>query len=90
MPWVSFHAHEFEYTAGVPVEFESSPGALRVFCGTCGTSLANRRLDKPNEIVVSICSFDPPRAFTPDAHIWGSEMLPWVRLSDNLPVRPHE
>ena len=88
--WVSFHVQEFEYIAGAPVEFESSPGALRIFCPVCGTSLGNRRPDKADEIVITTCTLDQPDDFAPDMHIWGSEMLSWVQLADGLTVRAYE
>jgi hypothetical protein len=88
--WVSFRVEEFEYTAGAPAEYESSPGALRAFCSVCGTSLGNRRVDRPEEIVISICSLDQPETVAPGLHIWGSEQLPWVRLADGLPVNANE
>jgi hypothetical protein len=90
VPWISFHVGEFAYTKGVPREHSSSPRVVREFCGDCGTSLTNHSEDKPDEIVVTICSLDEPESVRPAMHIWTSEQLPWVRLADGLSVRSHE
>jgi len=90
VPWVSFHADEFTYTKGVPTEHLSSPRVVREFCGDCGTSLTNRNDDKPEEIVVTICSLDEPEAVQPEIHIWTRERLHWVHLADELSERVHE
>jgi hypothetical protein len=33
---------------------------------------------------VTLASMDDPTAFTPTAHIWVLEKLPWVTLADGL------
>lgn len=78
--WVSFHASQFDYSGEIPAEYESSPGVYRSFCNHCGTSMTNRNDDRPDEMVVNVCTLDNPSAITPDKHIWVSKRLPWVDI----------
>ena len=39
VPWLHLDAAQLAFTAGTPVEFESSPSVKRTFCGRCGTPL---------------------------------------------------
>ncbi len=66
MAWAAFRRSEFAITAGNPTAYESSPGMVRTFCGRCGTSLTGLDARVPDEIYVSLGSFDdaeelPPR-----------------------------
>ena len=84
MAWAAYHRAGFVLTEGEPVDYVSSPGVTRIFCGRCGTSLtlADERFP---EICVAIASFDEPEAIMPDIHIWRSHRLSWLETSDDLP-----
>ncbi len=58
MGWATFRRGEFAITAGNPTAYESSPGVVRTFCGRCGTSLTGLDDRVPDEIYVSLGSFD--------------------------------
>jgi len=86
LPFVTFPFDRFEFTLGKPADFHSSPPVTRSFCGRCGTPLSYRHNDYADEIDVMTCSFDDPEAFPPSYHIWVSQKLSWVKLSDGLPA----
>jgi len=85
VPWSYVNADDFAFTAGKPVEYNSSPSLTRTFCGRCGTPLTNWRAEYGPTIHVTTCSFDDPDAFPPAAHCWTSHQLRWVKLTDGLP-----
>ena len=84
MAWAAYDRAGFVLTEGKPVDYASSPGVTRTFCGRCGTSLtlADERFP---EIYVAIASFDEPEAIMPEFHIWRAHRLSWVETSDDLP-----
>ena len=85
--WFSLLTPELRYVKGEPKTFASSEQAHRAFCPDCGTGLTYQNNDTKNEIDVSICTLDDPAAMPPAEHVWAQRQLPWVHLSDGLPVR---
>ena len=85
VPWIHLDASTFTYTAARPVEYASSAGVTRTFCGQCGTPLTYRKASYGPMLDVTTCSLDDPDAFPPMAHFWASHALRWLRLSDELP-----
>ncbi len=83
--WATFPSGGFRVTHGELARFASSPGVVRGFCPTCGTPLTYARADTPDEIDLLLATLDDPGRLTPAYHIWVSERLPWVSLSDGLP-----
>ena len=86
-PMVAWATFEKEYVnlprAGVQ-RVASSSGVLRGHCPRCGTSLTYENARRPGEIDMTLASMDDPAAFTPSAHIWVLEKLPWVTLAGGL------
>lgn len=72
--------------SGTPAVYESSPGAVREFCGACGTGLFYRN---PQALpgLVDICSgtLDDPAAQPPGAQIMVKHRLPWTKGMTDLP-----
>jgi len=83
--WATFPRAAFAFTAGVPVELRATPRAVRELCATCGTALTFRESARPNSVDVTVGSMDRPDLVVPDAHIWTSSQLPWLRVADDLP-----
>ncbi len=54
-----------------PAAYQSSPGAERLYCKTCGSPIAYRGEGSPTEINMVLGAFDSPQQFTPteDCHI---------------------
>lgn len=65
--------------------YESSPGVIRQFCGTCGTPVAFQGEKWPGEIHLHIGFLDHPEALQPKVHVQWAERLPNVPLGDDLP-----
>lgn len=82
--WTVFPAHAFAFVAGKPVEFESSPGVMRGFCGQCGTPLTYRRLVETGTIDVTTATLDAADDYAPSKEIWVAEKLSWERLNDDM------
>ncbi len=88
LPFVGVPARAFRLTRGTPVDYASSPGVTRSFCGRCGSPLTYRRTDLPDELDVMTVSLDDPAAAPPAFHVWTSEALGWDRLAGDLPAHP--
>ncbi|GAA0708307.1 GFA family protein [Dokdonella soli] len=86
--WAVFPASAFEFIAGSPVRFRSSPSVVRSFCGTCGTSLAWQHDARPETMDVTTASLDHPDDFAPTCEIWIEHKLAWEALSASLPHYP--
>ncbi len=39
-----------------------------------------------DEVDVTVCSFDQPTTVAPTDHTWVEDVLPWIRLADDLPI----
>lgn len=65
--------------------FASSPGVLRSFCSTCGTSLSYESERWPEDIHLMVGAFDEPERLTPQFHIFFDDRLPWEEAVDALP-----
>ena len=86
VPWITVNSDDFVFTAGQPIEYNSSPPATRTFCGRCGTPLTFRHTSYENKkIDVTTVTLDDPEAFPPEGHTWASQKLTWMRLADGLP-----
>ena len=83
--WFSVPSEGFRIAQGEPVGYQSSPGAVRSFCGRCGTALTCQRDDLRGEIDITVCSLDDPEALTPEDHTYVRSRLRWVLTSDGLP-----
>jgi len=70
------------------VEYQSSPGKHRFFCGTCGCSIYLRAEHRPGMIFVRAGSLDDDPHMKPQAHFWTSVKAPWHDITDSLPQHP--
>ncbi|HEX8237680.1 MAG TPA: GFA family protein [Abditibacteriaceae bacterium] len=70
------------------VEYESSPGVYRVFCGQCGSPLFSKRDAMPETIRVRIGTLDTPIESKPTAHIFVADKANWFDIRDEAPQFP--
>lgn len=68
--------------------YHSSAKVTRSFCGDCGTPLSFETEVFPEETHLYAVTLDDPTLYSPTAHIFWSERLPWVRVADDLPKHP--
>jgi len=72
-----------------PVEFRSSPIAVRSHCGICGTPL-HLAYDGQNEVGLAIGSMDAPQGLRPSHHYGAEARLSWVDIGPALPSKDTE
>jgi hypothetical protein len=68
--------------------YESSPGIWRVFCGSCGGSLAFRQDAAPEKDVLLLGAFDDPSKIEIHDnvnHIFAERELAWLHVDDGFP-----
>ena len=65
--------------------FSSSKPVRRSFCRECGTPTSFETEIFPDETHLYAVTLDDVSFYQPTAHIFWSERLPWVQLSDDLP-----
>ena len=80
----------FEIVSGEDrlVEYRSSPGKHRFFCGTCGCHIYSALEQRPGTISVRAGSLDDDPHMKPQAHFWTSMKAPWHDIADSLPQYP--
>lgn len=83
--WVSVEPDRFGFTAGTPRRHRSSGGAVRQFCGDCGTPVAFRPDPLQAFVDVPVTTLDDPEAMPPQYHIWTQSRLSWFDTADSLP-----
>ncbi len=83
--WGTFRTAMFEVVSGSPVSNRSSKHVERRFCGRCGTALTYVHDKRPDQIDVTLATLDAGHGLAPRAHIWVSQKVPWLELSDGLP-----
>lgn len=76
---------EFTFTTGSPASYESLPGNLRLFCGTCGSSVGFRVAENPKLMDFNLGSLDNPELIKPDRHLFTSSQVAWCKIDDDLP-----
>ena len=85
--WVVVPRAGLVFDRGEPVEFMSSPGTRRTFCGRCGTSLTYERVGE-SSIDIHTATLDQPDAFPPDREIWLEEKIAWMATNDRFTPYP--
>jgi hypothetical protein len=72
-----------------PVEFRSSPIAVRSHCDICGTPL-HLAYDGRDDVAIAIGSMDAAQALKPTHHYGAEARLPWVDIGPSLPCKDTE
>ena len=77
----------WRWIGALPAVYPSSPGVERLFCPRCGTPVAYRTEELPDETHFYAAGLDDPRAYRPEIHYHADEALPWLTIADALPRR---
>lgn len=87
--WVGVASDGFRVIAGEDelFDYESSPEAIRSFCGICGSSLFFESARWPGEVHVALASLKDPIDRAPQAHVFFSDKAEWVEIHDALPKK---
>ena len=72
---------------GTPHDFASSENVRRSFCAVCSSPFAYRYVHEESNgwLFIPIGVFDDPSSFKITKHIWVSQKLPWLQITDNAP-----
>ena len=82
--WFSIRSTDFKIVNGEPSRFSSSEKGERFFCPRCGTQVAFRHADFPDEIDITTASLDDPELVPPRDNTHASSRLAWI-VPDGLP-----
>lgn len=87
--WVGFAAEQFSLDEGSeqPRWYESSPGARRASCPTCGTPMFFESTRWPGEVHIARALIDGPLDKEPAAHVFYEAHVPWLDIGDDLPKK---
>jgi hypothetical protein len=80
--------HRFVDGAEALVEYESSPGKRRAFCGRCGSPMYSRTAAEPDTLRIRLGTLDQDPGGRPRLHVWTSEQAAWYAIDDDLPRIP--
>lgn len=83
--WGKVHVDAFQLMKGKLVQFKSSPGVVRGFCGTCGTGITYQHAESYPDLDFLLATLDSPEDFPPTFHIRVMEKLSWIHINDELP-----
>ncbi|HSM68793.1 MAG TPA: GFA family protein [Xanthomonadales bacterium] len=86
--WVGFESSRFTLDKGASclTWFDSSPGASRGFCSTCGSSMLFRSERWAGELHVALACLDDPIDRKPQAHAFHESHVDWMPLDEALKV----
>ena len=68
--------------------YRSSDNVMRSFCKNCGSPASFETDVFPEETHLYAATLDEPQLYQPTAHLFWSERLPWIQITDNLPKYP--
>jgi hypothetical protein len=80
--FVAFKRAAYVVTKGEITKFNSSPGRLRGFCVSCGSTLTCESEGLQTETHFHVGAFDQAARLQPMRHIFPEERLPWLHLAD--------
>lgn len=83
--WGTVAAASFAIVAGALARRASSPGVERGHCAACGTSLTYANAERPEDIDITLASFDAPADLRPCCHLWLVDRGDGTRPADGLP-----
>jgi hypothetical protein len=78
--FVAFDEIVVEVTRGAITKFASSPGMLRGFCATCGSTLTCQGGQRPGELHFHLGAMDHPEELPPKTEFFPEERLPWFHI----------
>jgi len=86
--WVGFESSRFTLDQGASslAWFDSSPGASRGFCSTCGSSMLFRSERWAGQVHVALACLDDPIDRKPQAHAFHDSHVDWMPLDEALKI----
>ncbi|MES2787689.1 MAG: GFA family protein [Pseudomonadota bacterium] len=90
--WAGFPSEQFALEPGSqgPTWYESSVGAKRGFCATCGSPMFFQSTRWPGEMHIARALLTDPLDRLPSAHVFYESHVSWLEVSDGLPKKTSE
>lgn len=88
MVWAGYKTEDVKFLQGELKQYSSSEKVERSFCESCGSPFLYQYKENKEKIFIAAGSFDDASDFVIQKHIWVSQKLSWVHISDNLPQSP--
>jgi hypothetical protein len=85
--WAVFDLGAFEWLAGDPKVYSSSPGIHWLFCPACGSLVGYRRASRPEHTDITTGTLDDPDLYPPQVEIWLEQKIGWETLHPELPKK---
>jgi hypothetical protein len=85
--WAVFEKADFEWLAGEPVAYSSSPGIEWLHCRDCGSLVGYRRVSRPDHMDITTGTLDDPNRYPATVEIWLEHKIDWETLDSELPKR---
>lgn len=87
--WAGFPSEQFalEPSSQSPTWHESSAGAQRGFCATCGSPMFFKSTRWPGEMHVARALFTDALDREPAAHVFYENHVSWFNVNDDLPKK---
>jgi hypothetical protein len=81
--WMDFRREQLTWLTPEPSEYESSKGARRGFCASCGSTLSFCDSRYPEYYSLTIASLDDPNLVKPTYHIYTESQVKWLTIDDD-------
>jgi len=86
--WITVMRSEFRVISGFPQSYQSSPGVVRRFCGTCGSPLTYENAGSTDSIDITTATLDRPEEFPPRQEVWFDHKISWQPTNARLEHYP--
>ena len=83
-----FPHNQIEWLGEEPTVYRSSEIGTRNFCSRCGSSIYATFSFPPDEVWLTVGTLDDPSTVKPEAHVYCDDMVPWLKIDDDLPRHP--
>ena len=83
--FAGFKLDQVRFTGDAPAEYVTDDGVTRHFCARCGSPVAYRNSDTPDDIHLQLGLFDDLEALRPEDHSFREEKASWLQVDDQLP-----
>lgn len=82
--WAGYKMQEVKMISGNPKKYSSSDKVTLSFCENCGSRFSYQYKNDKEKIFLPIGIFDDANNFKLKKHIWVSQKLSWIHITDDL------
>lgn len=88
MAWAIWPRDRYRDNGGPTTAWAASNLGDRLFCPTCGASVACTDLEHPELVEIMIAGLDDPHSVAPEAHGFAADAPSWLAMGDGRPRWP--